>query len=209
MCYGVFMIIAPWSYVWNYVKRIDSALTERESSILYQYSCIAGKGCIVEIGSYLGRSSCSLGFGARATGRVVFCVDHHKGDDQSGHITDQNGNVLSTFGSFVKNVKMLNLWGTVIPIVSDSVEAGKTWNKTYIDLLFIDGYHTKVGCLNDFNAFYKHLRDGSHVIFHDYERNIKTFGVKEAVNELQDNGILSIVDTVDSMAITKISPRKL
>jgi len=36
-----------------------------------------------------------------------------------------------------------------------------------IDLVFIDGDHTRRGCVRDFNALHDHIRKGGYIIFHD------------------------------------------
>lgn len=55
-------------------------------------------------------------------------------------------------------------------IESESKIAGANWSaylREPIDILYIDGDHSKRGCLGDFEAFLPHLREDGFLIFHD------------------------------------------
>ncbi|MYJ43324.1 MAG: class I SAM-dependent methyltransferase, partial [Acidimicrobiaceae bacterium] len=40
-------------------------------------------GPLLEVGSYCGKSAVYLGAAAQQTGRVLFCVDHHRGSEEN------------------------------------------------------------------------------------------------------------------------------
>ena len=58
-----------------------------EGDALFDAAVIAGRARpgmpFVEIGSYCGRSTVWLGAAARATGSVLFAVDHHRGSEEN------------------------------------------------------------------------------------------------------------------------------
>lgn len=57
-----------------------------------------------------------------------------------------------------------------------------------VSLVYIDANHSYEGVMADINAWYKKLKPGGVMAFHDYERN--DYGVKQAVNEFaQANGL--------------------
>ena len=64
---------------------------------------------------------------------------------------------------------------------SDSVEVAKDW-KIPIDVLFIDGDHSKEGVERDIKAWSKHVKPGGWILFHDYDSTSP--GVVTAVNNL-------------------------
>ena len=46
-------------------------------------SNLAVAGPLLEVGSYCGKSSVYLGTAARAQGRVLFALDHHRGSEEN------------------------------------------------------------------------------------------------------------------------------
>lgn len=69
--------------------------------------------------------------------------------------------------------------------LSDSAEFGKDYGGEQLDLLIVDGDHTKEGVLRDINAWFKHVKPGGMIFFHDYENinDDQTNGVAEALVE--------------------------
>lgn len=66
-------------------------------------------------------------------------------------------------------------------IEGESEVVGRYWKHGEIDLLFIDGDHTYVGCLSDIALWVPWVKHGGVIMFDDY--NDKT-GVKKAVNQV-------------------------
>ena len=71
-------------------------------------------------------------------------------------------------------------------IQAPSLEAVKTIEDNSIDLIFIDGDHTYIGCKNDLIAYQPKLKKGGWMLVHDYHRGGGGGfpGVRTAVNEL-------------------------
>ena len=58
------------------VESVDGLLCPGEEQFLYHWAAqMPEDGVIVEIGSYLGRSSSCLGFACLGTKRKVYCID--------------------------------------------------------------------------------------------------------------------------------------
>lgn len=130
-----------------------------------------GAGVIVEIGSYMGRSTCCLALGSKCAAREkVFAVDHFTGspEHQKG-APSQSLELLergTTFPKFEENVRKAGVSDYVEPIRAASVEASTGWNKP-IRLLFIDGDHAYEASKLDFECWAPHVVPGGIIAFHD------------------------------------------
>jgi MMP 1-O-methyltransferase len=137
-------------------KRLDELpgwLTAEEGETLYRLarSC-KGRGVIVEIGSWRGKSTTCLGLGSKAGNRVpVFAVDPH-----SEH----------TFGDFSRNMEEAGLTDLVTPVPGRSQELAEGFDQP-IELLFIDGAHQYELVNEDFDRWVPKVVEGGVVAMHD------------------------------------------
>ncbi len=139
------------------MEEISGWLTEHEGIFLEKaISSLRGTpGAIVEIGSYLGKSTVHL---AQA-GETVYAIDPHKGNFSGGRTG-------STKKQFLFNLERENVRAFVKPIIKTSKEASKTWTKP-IKFVFIDGLHDKNHALEDFQLWSPYLISGGMVAMHD------------------------------------------
>jgi predicted O-methyltransferase YrrM len=126
---------------------------------------------IVEVGSWLGRSTCAL---AANTNGTVWAVDTWAGTEQQGHDLPDHE---SLFKQFKENVSGLN----VIPVVSESVDAAKRFS-CGLDMIFIDANHDYEKVKEDIGIWSPLLKTGGIFCGHDYGG--AWVGVTKAVNEL-------------------------
>jgi len=177
------------------IREIDSAVAKVECHALYHLArTLDVPGCIVEIGSYLGRSTCAIGYGAADSKRIVYAIDHHKGDELSGVTVGQEQGLHFNLGRF-------GLLGHVVMIVKDSLAAAVEWpSDKPIAMLFIDGLHTETQCKADFLAFAPYLSPRAWVCFHDYG----LYGVKPAVDRFVSDGHIKQPHVVRSLAVTRV-----
>ena len=131
----------------------------------------SGQGEIVEIGSFLGRSTCWLAHGARSAGREkVTAVDHFLGSKEhqagKGFECDALVKEGTTYNQFIENLRRMKLKGQVRPVRADSVTAAQAWKKL-IRLLFIDGDHRYEAAKRDFDTWSGFVIPGGYVVFHD------------------------------------------
>jgi len=151
---------------------IPTHLTEREKMLLYGLSrSLVANATIVEIGSYLGASSCFLAAAAKETGAHLYCVDTWQNDAMSEGSRD-------TFDEFLENTRSLKGW--ITPLRGRSTEVASIFSKP-IDLLFIDGDHSYEAVRSDLDVWLPKVKDGGVVVFHDYGW---AAGVRQAVWEL-------------------------
>lgn len=144
---------------------IDGWLTEREAKELYSLAQgIPSDLTVVEIGSWKGRSTVCLGYGAKdGKGAIIYAVDPHTG---SSELKKMFGNAINTFNEFCQNIENAGLDTIVVPIKATSSEAAKKFNKK-VDLLFIDGAHEFTYVKNDIELWFPKLIDGGIIAFHD------------------------------------------
>jgi len=133
-------------------------LPEEEKWLFAAARSLPERSNIVEIGSYKGRSTCCLGFGARPKHSRVFAIDIFDGGPGLPR--------AYTLAEFTQNINKCDLSETVETIVDLSGEVSKTWGKP-IHLLFIDGSHDYEDVLTDFTGFFPHVVPNGLVAFHD------------------------------------------
>jgi predicted O-methyltransferase YrrM len=130
-----------------------------------------GIGAVVEIGSYLGRSTCFLAIGAQRAGRpAVVAVDHFEGSPEHQAGESHQSSVLvaegTTYNQFLQNLERAKVSDHVKPVRSGSLEAAKNWSGP-IRLLFIDGDHSYQSSRDDFGAWSANVESNGLVAFHD------------------------------------------
>ncbi|HYM63611.1 MAG TPA: class I SAM-dependent methyltransferase, partial [Gaiellaceae bacterium] len=137
-------------------KRLDDLpgwLSYEEGETLYTLAqkC-SGRGVIVEIGSWRGKSTTCLGLGSKAGKAVkIYSVDRH---------TD------GTFPDFLQNIEKAGIGDLVTPIRSRSQDAWQDFDEP-IELLFIDGSHEYDLVKDDFDHWVPKVVDGGVVAMHD------------------------------------------
>lgn len=55
-------------------------------------------------------------------------------------------------------------------IHGDSKDVGRVWQGGPVNLVFVDGDHTRAGCEGDLRAWWPHLVSGGVMVFHDYRK---------------------------------------
>jgi MMP 1-O-methyltransferase len=135
------------------IADVPGWLTDEEGEALYELaSRCTGRGAIVEIGSWKGKSTICLGLGTRSgNGVPIFAIDPH---------ADYR------FGDFKSNVERAGIADLVTPIPSLSQAAADGFDEP-IELLFVDGSHEYDLVLEDFEQWVPKVVEGGWVAFHD------------------------------------------
>jgi predicted O-methyltransferase YrrM len=155
----------------EYVQEISKAveiipgwLSLNEARLLFHLArSVKGEQTILEVGSWKGRSTVSLGLGL-VSGSVngkIYAVDPHE-----GIIAGKKKLEGPTFKEFVANCKRFRVEKFVIPVRKTSTEAAKNWDRP-IDFLFIDGLHDEAHALEDYQLWNSHVQNGGVIAFHD------------------------------------------
>ena len=135
------------------MKDVPGWLSDEEAEALYELAkeC-TGKGVIVEIGSWKGKSTICLGLGSRAGNGVrIFSVDPH---------ADYR------HGEFKQNIERAGLADLVMPVKGLSQDVVDDFDEP-IELLFVDGSHEEDDVRHDFDTWVPKVVDGGTVAFHD------------------------------------------
>ncbi len=148
---------------------VGGFLFPREGPLLYELArACSGRGVIVEIGSWKGKSTIWLASGARAGARVrVYAVDPHTG---SPELREQYGDGIWTLPEFERNLERAGVGELVSPIVSTSEDAAAEFSQP-IELLFIDGAHDAASVRRDLEAWTPRVVEGGVVALHDTGRD--------------------------------------
>jgi predicted O-methyltransferase YrrM len=132
------------------------------------------EGPLLEIGSYCGKSAIYLGTAARAAGRVLYALDHHRGseENQAGwehhepDLVDNDTGKMDTLPIFRRTVYDANLEGTVVALVGDSPTIAANW-QTPLAMLFVDGGHGEEPARLDYLNWVPKLKKGGTLAIHD------------------------------------------
>jgi len=134
------------------IADVPGWLTDEEGEALYELArACTGKGVIVEIGSFKGKSTVCLGLGSQAGASVpIYAIDPHQ----------------ERFPEFETNVQRAGIKELVRPLPSLSQRAADEFHEP-IELLFVDGSHEYELVLEDFEKWVPKVVDGGWVAFHD------------------------------------------
>ena len=142
-------------------KQIDGCLFPDEEAFLAQLAkqC-TGKGVIVELGSYLGRSTTSLAIGSRLGSNVkVYTFDSYEGDSAM----ETNPNMFDIMkGNLVKG----GVVDQVIATLGKTHLPPDSFNKP-VELLFVDADHEFKATKRDYDAWESKVIVGGKIAFHD------------------------------------------
>ena len=131
-------------------------------------------GPLLEVGSYCGKSAVYLGAAAQQAGRVLFCVDHHRGSEENQPgwehhdpgVVDPDLGVIDTLPFFRRTVAAAGLEGAVVAVVGDSPTVAALW-ATPLAMAFIDGGHGVEPAHRDYEGWSPHVRPGGLLAIHD------------------------------------------
>lgn len=140
------------------INKIPTHLTDEEKISLLHLSKSA-RGIFVEIGSYLGSSSCFIAEGIQQSGKKsrLFCIDTWRNDAMS------EGN-RDTYMKFLSNTKQYK--NVISPLRGWSYEVAENFDKK-VDFIFIDGDHSYEGVKKDIDLWIPKLNPNALVILHD------------------------------------------
>jgi predicted O-methyltransferase YrrM len=166
-------------------------LKEDEAEELFRAAAAVRSGCIVEVGSYRGRSTLALCAGSSIGGRVpVYAIDPQ--EEAVGFFGGRFGpkDRVAFFRNFLKSglVQYVRLLNTT------STAAANGWDQP-VALLFIDGDHRFASVDADSAAWLPHLAPGATVAFYQ----VGVGGPKRVSQMLVDSGALTFRNRVGKL----------
>ncbi len=149
------------------VGSIQGWASHKELAALYDAAknC-SGKGAIVEIGSWKGRSTVCLGLGSLAGKKItVYAIDPHTGSPD--HITKYPKEKIWTLEEFKNNVRDAGVENIIETIINTSEGVVKKW-KEPIELLYLDvNYHDYELSKQDFLWWSEKVVNGGAIAIHN------------------------------------------
>lgn len=153
------------------IRGIGGWFSEREGARLAELAAGVPPGQeIVEVGSYLGRSSCWMAASVAAGVRVT-CVDPWLGPRPGREGTDDPWDLKTGdawLAKFTENVRACGVEDRVVPVRATSAEAAAAWDGRPVGLLFVDAVHEYDSILEDFTLWSPHIAPGGWLALHDY-----------------------------------------
>lgn len=143
--------------------RLPTHLTLAERAILYEHAGLLGDAPVLEIGSYVGASACTLAAGLRDQRRhgPLICVDTWQNQGMAEGDRD-------TWEAFIENTTAYR--DLIVPIRGRSHELAQRVMeaaKQPLALVFFDGDHSEEGVAGDWRAYRPLLAPGAIIFFHD------------------------------------------
>ena len=131
----------------------------------------------VEVGTYLGRSICSLGEVVRSSGKLITVIgvdtcrgsgaEGLRGKDYHGAAVAEGGGTFA--GQLHRNILGCGLGETVTLIVSDSLTASTLFADHSLDWVHLDARHDRDHLTADIRAWLPKVRPGGWLSGDDYD----------------------------------------
>jgi MMP 1-O-methyltransferase len=182
--------------------RVEGWLSEAQGEALFNAAARAtGRGRIVEIGSWKGRSTVWLASGARLSGQRVYAVDRH--------VESREAPGAQTFDTFLANIRSAGVEEVVTPLVMSSADAANCVEGG-VEVLFIDGDHSDAGARADVELWVPRLVDGGVILMHDVVTATYTGPRRAFRRRICWSGNFADVHRVGSMGVaTRVSQQTL
>ena len=147
--------------------------------------------CFIEVGTYLGRSLCSLGEVVEQSGKTftVIGIDTCRGSGPEGpRRKDYHGSAVaqgggSFAGALHKNILDCGYGDTISLIISDSVTASRLFADASIDWIHLDARHDYDSVKTDIKAWLPKVKPGGWLSGDDYD-DLKWPETVKAVGDL-------------------------
>ena len=163
---------------------VKGFLSDKEAKKLQElFLNVHHLGSVLEIGTYCGKSTLNFALVAKKIDGLIYSVDHHTGSEEhqlgeeyhDDDLYDKRLEKFNTLPELLKNLRSSRLGKYIIPILSKSSEASKTFSEL-ISLLFIDGGHSLEAALSDYNSWKDKICPGGLLVIHDVFPNPRDGG---------------------------------
>ena len=161
--------------LWNSFNETAGFMPQDEARALYAAALSAtAVGDLVEIGTYQGKSAILLAAAARAGGRMLLTVDHHRGSEEhqpgwdyhDPGLVDPAVGRIDTLPLARRALALAGVEDSVLLLVGRSAEVARRWPGA-AGFVFIDGGHTDEAALADFEGWAPKLLPGGVLAIHD------------------------------------------
>jgi len=183
----------------GFFNKTEGMISLDEANLLYELAKDVTENCIVEVGSYRGRSTVALGRGSLDGSRApVFAIDPH--EEFRGILGGKFG--PSDRGAFYKAMLDTFCYRVVRLINLSSEMVAPTWDKK-ISLLWVDGDHSYEGVKRDFYCWLPHLAEEALISFDDSTN--PELGPHKLIHELVISGKFKKTRKVGKVTVIKLN----
>ena len=180
-------------------------LSDGEGECLYYLAKAAsGKGVIVEIGSWQGKSTVWLAKGSLSSGGgKIHAIDPHTGAPEQ---MEEYGYDIQTFERFKENINKMGVQDVIIPLVKTSEAAFQGWRGDEVSLLFIDGSHVYEDVKKDFTLWEGLVRPEGVIVFHDSQAPGPSRVLEEFIYSSKNFRVVKVVESLTVVTRSKHLP---
>ena len=133
-----------------------------------------GDGPLLEVGTWMGKSTLYLAAAARVRGTQVVTVDHHRGSEEhqpgweyhDPGLVDPAVGRLDTLPRLRATLAAAGVEDDVVVVVGRSADVARLW-RTPLGLVFIDGGHTDAAAVADYEGWAPWVAPGGVLAIHD------------------------------------------
>ena len=174
--------------VWSVADGVPGWFYETNAVAIFKVLAELRPLRIVEIGSYMGRSTVFFGRSLQALGGKgrVTAIDPHTGDRQQREGFGMSE--IPSFDMFLTHLRLAGVEDLIDPIVATSSDAAREWTEPF-EFLFVDGWHGYEAVLADGREWVPKLSSGGVVVFDDA---LQYDEVREAIAELDREGTIHL-----------------
>ena len=135
-------------------------------------------GPALEIGSFGAKSTLYIAAGSSILNQLVYTIDHHSGSEEhqlgeeyfDPEIYDEKLGRVNTVPLMQSNLQQFDESKWIVPILANANSVAPSWG-TELGLLFIDGSHTEISAMNDYDNWRSKLHSKGALVIHDiYEK---------------------------------------
>lgn len=165
---GLFHHVSNYPGLEHYYYRTEGMINFAEFELLYNLAKkVAAGTCIVEVGSYRGRSAVALGRGSLDGSKVpVYAIEPH---EQSIGVLRESQYGPPDRGAFYKAMLDTSCYHVIRLVNLRSELVVAKWAEK-VSLLWIDAHHTIEAVRSDFDCWAPHLTQNAIVAFDDSSR---------------------------------------
>jgi MMP 1-O-methyltransferase len=164
------------------IERTEGTTSVAEAQLLFELASQCRDGCIVEVGSYRGRSAVALALGTQNGADLpVYAIDPH--EEFVGVLGGRFG--PEDRGAFYRHMLSTGCYRSVRLVNLPSRVVAPQWELP-VGLLWIDGDHSYEGVRSDFDLWAPHLTRNAVVAFDDAAN--QNIGPYRVVQELVASG---------------------
>jgi len=135
-------------------------------------------GPLLEVGSWMGKSTLYLAAAARHRGTQVVTVDHHRGSEEhqpgweyhDASLVDPEVERIDTLPNFRRTTATAGVEDVVVAVIARSEVLAGLW-ATPLSFLFLDGSHTDESAQRDYECWSPHIAAGGTLAIHDVFEN--------------------------------------